>query len=82
MDDLDKVLMDCKHDLDQEEKEDEEFSINDDTNMTVLIKMAPKDHVKDIREKHQTQEFTGSYHRLEQQNYMMKFPPARWTTRR
>ena len=69
VEDLNKVLTDWKHNIDLVEKDDCEFQLNDDTRMTLLIKMAPKEYVKDLREKYLKPEYKDRYHMLEQALY-------------
>jgi hypothetical protein len=64
--DIEKVLTDWKHNIDMVEKDDEDFVLTEDTKMTLLIKMAPKEYVKDLREKYLKPEFKNQYYMLEQ----------------
>ena len=63
---LEKILTEWKHNIDLVEKEDSTFTMNDDTKMTLLIKIAPKEYVKDLRENYFKAEYKDKYHLLEQ----------------
>ena len=66
VEELETILTEWKHNLDQIEVEDKSFQIDDDTRMTILMKVMPKEYVKDMREKYHKDEYKDDYHKSEQ----------------